>query len=259
MKKVSEIIPSAPAVVLGFETVPQVGEEFKAGELSGAEMEVVKVSRARRAIAKSLKADTSIMRLIIKADVSGSLEALETVITQLLKDLKMNYAIVSQSVGDILLSDLKLADATKATIIAFNSKLTAETKNYYKTEQTKIIQGNVIYHILEELKAYLEKIVNPNEETIIARLNILELFSEKDKKSRQVIGGKLFEGKVKLGIKFNILHAGEKTGVGKILSIRKDKQKLDVAEAPVEIGIFAEYLNPETTAQKEDILEFKDK
>lgn len=247
---------SSPAIITGWDKQPLAGEKFSAQPiLSSTE----KIEEKTNTIPlSSLNTDKKTFPLILKADVIGSLEALETIVEQIFQGTELTPLIIDKSVGPINLNDLKKAETTNAVVIGFRSKLESELGNYLRDRRITLFQSEIIYELMEKLRKYLEEQLKPAEDQLTGRLKVLAIFSQKDKKNRQIIGGQLFEGKVKKGQRFFLVKANqpetEKTEAGKVLTIRKNKQELDSAEAVMEIG-----LQVESSAEfsPEDILEFK--
>ena len=179
-------------------------------------------------------------------------------------------------IGEFAFINIKTAEQSSSIIINFRSKMTSEVKNYIRDREIKIFESNIIYELREKLKAYLQELLKPDVEKLTGKLEILEIFSEKDKKNHQVIGGRLFEGKAKKNQKFNIkrntipeegeplasspsqsgrpVTERETVGEGKILSIKKGKQEMESAEAINEIGLQIETL---IDVSKGDFFEFR--
>ena len=254
-KRVASVTFSSPCVVTGWDTQPLVGDTFTEVTPESLPVPASRVMPDTKNVSEEKNQTT--YNFLFKADMSGSLEALCLMCEQLLVDLKIPYVIVGQSTGDIVLGDIKSAENTNAIIVAFNSKLTAEAKGYYKPEKTVLFEGNIIYHLIEALKAHLEKITNPHLENILARLTVIAVFSQKDKKNHQIVGGQLTEGTLRVPMKCNVVRNEEKIGTGKLLSIKKNKQEFDTCEAPGEFGVQIELREDGLLIQKGDIIEFK--
>jgi translation initiation factor IF-2 len=252
-QRVEKLSFSSPGITMGWETQPLVGEIF-------TEQAQTPLSQTPAAQTITPPATNEVPSLIInfvlKADMSGSLEALQLMVEQLLKSLNLSHNIVGQSTGEIVLGDLKLAENTNAIIVAFNSKMTLEAKGYYKPERITFFEGKIIYHLIESLKAHLEKSLNPNPENIVARQNIIAVFTEPDKKKCQIVGGPLYEGSLKPPMKCSVIRNNEKIGSGRLLSIRKNKQEMESCDAPGEYGVQIELREENLAIQTGDRLEF---
>jgi translation initiation factor IF-2 len=254
-ERITSAGPSSPCLVIGWEKPPQTGEPF-----STIQPQVI-VAPPQAAVIPELaqKPDENIFTCILKADVAGSLQALQTVIEAILKDAGMPYRIISASVGDITLGDMKSAENTNATIIGFRSKPNAEVRGYQQISTATIISGDIIYRLTEQLTEHLRRAANPNAENIVGSLSVLGVFAEKDKKDRQIVGGRLSEGYAKQNHRFTIVREEQKIGEGKVLSLRKDKQESERFDAPVECGLHVEILTPKITIVAGDTLQFKER
>jgi translation initiation factor IF-2 len=258
-ERITKTGPSSPCLVIGWDKQPQTGEPFSTHAPQAVAPIPPSQVPATQTPQETKTQPETVLTFILKADVSGSLEALQTVMEAILKDVGVPFQIINASVGDITLGDLKSAENTKATIIGFRSKPNAEAHNYQQISKTPIISGEIIYHLTEELQKHLERAVNPNAENFFGSLSVLGVFVEKDKKNREIIGGRLDEGCAKQNHRFNIVRAEQKIGEGKVLSLRKDKQEAERFDAPVECGLHVEILTPEIAIAAGDILQFKER
>ncbi|OGM91808.1 hypothetical protein A2755_00460 [Candidatus Wolfebacteria bacterium RIFCSPHIGHO2_01_FULL_48_22] len=257
-ERAKELVPASPAVVFGFDELPQVGEEFRAGELELSTDVLPKPEeRPQQAVTQTKEANENTIKLILKADVSGSVEALEQVITNAPLEGK-TIKILSREVGDITDGDVKNAETFDAYIIGFNVKPTKSADTYARGKHIDIILSNIIYRLVEELQ---EKAKHIGEPVALGKLQVLATFSQKNKK--QVIGGKVTEGYLTLNERFKIVRGvipaqaglpaqtGEEVGRGKITNLQKGKNDVKKVEAETECGLMVE---SETEIQKGDIL-----
>ena len=112
------------------------------------------------------------------------MEALEKVIIQTLKEQTQEFEIISKSIGEINLNDLRLAQTTGAMIIAFRTNISKDSKNYLQSRDIKILTDEIIYKLKENLELFLQN-KNQLPYKIIAEAEVLQIFSQKDKKDRQ--------------------------------------------------------------------------
>jgi len=233
-KPIKEAVPSSPVRVIGWEKQPLVGEKFSTNI-----DKIDKIEKTPTEILEQIKpteTNDNILKLILKADVSGSLEALEKVIIQTLKEQSQEFEIISKSIGEINLNDLRFAQTAKAMIIAFRTNVSKEAKNYLQSRDIKILTDEIIYKLKENLELFLQN-KNQLPYKIVAEAEVLQVFSQKDKKNRQIIGCRLFSGKISKNLKFSIFRNEVEVGSGKIISIKKNKDELNEAEAVIEIGL----------------------
>jgi translation initiation factor IF-2 len=233
-EKVDEFSPSAPALILGFETLPQVGEEFASGKI-----ELAEIKKAREeAVAKP---EEGLLNLILKADVSGSLEALSEVIKTFPK-----ARVIVKSVGDITDGDVKSAFTSKAVIIGFRSRVSRPAENLAKSSGVKIIASEIIYELLKSLEAELKALEAP---IINGKLEILGVFGKKN--GRQIIGGRVLAGFLKNNINVSVQRGEQIIDKGKIVNLQKEKRDASQVNEGEECGMLFE---SDTIIKSGDIL-----
>jgi len=218
-KNVLELTPSAPALVVGFSEMPSVGEGFAASE---GEFEKPKVRQAE----PKKPAKEGAISAVLKADVTGSLEVLKDVLSDKIR-------LIDSSAGDITDGDIKSAIAGQAVVIAFRSKYNSKSVEMFaKNNSVKVFSSDVIYELIKSVDEYIEEISEPE---VAGRMEILATFGKKDDK--QVIGGKIIEGSIKAGRKFEIRRRGMLVGDGKIVNLQSGKVDVKEVEAPNECGM----------------------
>ncbi len=234
-KKVPELSPSSPAIVLGFENPSQPGEEFQAGKLTAEELEAVKkISSANKFISAEAGNELT-ARIILKADVSGSLEALNEVLKKIPLGENQKLEILYQAVGEITDGDVKDAVATGAVIVGFGVYPNKAAESLARAQNIIIITHNVIYKLAEELEKVL-RIVAKKETG--AELEILALFSSQGQK--QTIGGRVNRGAIKNKERLEIRREEKTLGQGKILNLQHKKMDVNVVNAGNECGLVIE-------------------
>ncbi len=232
-EKTESLEPSSPALILGFETLPQIGEEFLSGKIELIEMEMAKI-RKTVIVSQSVQSPTikaSDINLCLKADVSGSLEALSGIIKTF-----PNVKIISESVGDITDGDVKSALSTKATIIGFRVKVNKAAENLAKAQGIKIITSEIIYELLKNLETELETLKEP---VISGKLEILGVFGKKSGK-RQIVGGRVIIGILKNNSWVKIQRQEQIIGQAKIINLQLKKQDAKEANEGDECGLLIE-------------------
>ena len=226
-ERVAQLEPSNPALILGFETLPQIGEEFMSGKIELAEIKI----KFREVRLPNIEAEgEKRINLILKADVSGSLEALSGIIKTF-----PNIKIINESVGDITDGDVKSALSTNAIIIGFKSRLIKAAENLAKAQSIKIISSDIIYDLFKNLEVELKKLEAP---LINGRLEILGVFGKKD--GRQIIGGRVMEGSFKNNSTVDIQRNEKVVGNGKIINLQKNKKDAGQVQKDEECGMLFE-------------------
>lgn len=222
-QSVNMVGPSKPAEILGFKTVPPIGSRVKQVE----EIITSPTEKPKPEVAKKEEAEENRLRLIIKADVNGTLEAI-------LAGLPKEVEIIDSGVGEVNESDVLLAETTGAEIIAFNVKTPTRVKKLATTEKVKISDYQVIYKLFEEVEEKIKKLMEPFAgEEILGRAEILKEF-EIDKK--RVAGCRVTEGEIKKRDKLHLQRGKEVVGDCRIKSMKTGKEKIEGAKAGEEFG-----------------------
>lgn len=222
-ERVPEIIPSGPAAVLGFESLPQLGEEFIAGKLTEADLEKVRKSAAFQKKISAGKKEVSDIRVLLKADVAGSLEALNDLVRKIPLEKDQKLEIVNQSVGDIGDSDVKEAMVTEAIIIGFRTYPTKAAENLAKAQNVVIVTNEIIYKLIEEIEKTLAEVFK--KKVLLSELEVLAVFSSQGKK--RTVGGRVNEGMIKNKSVLEIVRSEETLGTARITNLQT--KKMDVA------------------------------
>ncbi len=265
-KSIEEAPPSTPVLVLGLNQVPMVGEEFsvedseesafaKAASFAEATM---KVKSADKETKKKLSAENQqqpqggakVLNVILKADVKGSLEAIEST----LKNIEQETVVINilkSEVGDISESDVKLAYSTGATIIGFRVKLPNFIFELAKRQGVRIKTFEIIYELVEEIKRGLTRLFEPEiVREDLGKMKVIAIFRKE--KSRMIVGGKVISGRVENKAQVNIIRNEEKIGKGRILQLQCNKKDVPEVEKGKEAGILFE---GDTVIEGGDLLE----
>lgn len=226
-KPIKEATFSSPIKLTGFESMPEVGGIFYSFKTKKEAENYVRESEPSTVINKHNKNENStdkIIPIIIKTDVSGTIEAIEKEIGKL-ETKEISFKIISKGVGAINESDLKMGNVNKESIIVgFNTKLDNGARDLNETLKVKVETFDIIYKLIDWLKEVIEE-RRPRIETleIIGSLKVLKTFgSTKDK---HVVGGKVITGKITLGSKIRIVRRDFEIGNGKIVELQANKIK----------------------------------
>lgn len=224
--RVNELVPSSPALIFGFEIFPEVGEEFTADTVNIEEVYVKRGDQKTYAAANGSK-DAVLLNVIVKADVSGSLEA----ISEILKTTE-NVRIVGQAVGDITDGDVKSAAATGALLVGFNVRPVKAAQNIARAQEVDIITSDIIYELLKTVEEKIEAKKSPPPE---GELEVLATFSAKGNK--QLVGGRVVAGRIRNKSELAIVRGGGIAGRGRVLNLQQSKKDAQVVNVPDECGI----------------------
>jgi translation initiation factor IF-2 len=241
-KSVNEMTFSSPVRLVGFDKVPKAGELFQSFQNKRDAEEAVKRWKTKNTLTfKTLTEENNkkIIPIILKADVSGSLEAIEKEIAKIKSEGAL-FKIVQSGVGPISESDIKGAGSnTDTIIIGFNIKTDKNAAELALKLGMTLSTFDIIYKMTEWLQAEMEK-RRPRIESVevTGRAKIIKAFSQT--KERQIVGGKVLEGKIALGETVKIVRREFEIGRGKIVNLEKGKTKTAVVEEGTEFGIMIE-------------------
>ncbi len=233
-----EALPSQPVVVIGFESVPGVGEKFKILPDIETAKGNLRIEEKTTLEVINIGTDQKVLNLVLKADVLGSLEAIEEILKNLPQE-KIVLRILKAEVGEINESDIKLAIQAKAKILGFRVKINPSVQAFAEREKIKIMNFDVIYDLVEGVRKYMEKLLEPEIIRIDAgKMKVLVVFLTE--KNRQIVGGKIIEGEIKKGMLIEIQRNGEVAGRGKIINLQRNKKNVDRLVKGEEAGILYE-------------------
>ncbi|HSZ13941.1 MAG TPA: translation initiation factor IF-2 [Solirubrobacteraceae bacterium] len=250
--KLKRAMPGQPVEVLGFDGVPEAGEhvrvvenERRARQLAGERANRLKTeSLARRSGRKVSLEDVfklaqegtvKELGLVVKADVAGSLEAIEDEIAKLPQDeVKVN--IIHRGVGGINESDVMLASASEGVILAFNVRPVGDARQIADREGVEIRSYAVIYRAIEELRAAMQGMLAPEEvETPLGQAEVRQLF--KASRIGTIAGSFVTEGKVTRGSRVRVVREGTVIYDTTIESLRRFNEDAREVSSGFECGI----------------------
>ena len=243
-KPMEKASPAQPAIVLGFQAVPGVGEKFRTYASMEEAEEKLKRELQKRAVNTSV-IDTDptkkIINIILKGDVFGSIEAIEGMLKSLPQD-QVVLRVLKTEVGDINESDAKLAEMSRALIIGFRVKISSGVLQLMKNDTQKRVRiktFEIIYELIQEVRNGMEKSLDAeNVRKEVGKLKTILVFWAE--KNRQIVGGKITEGEFKKGLKLDVMRAEMKVGSGRIINLQRDKKDMDLLKKGDEAGILFE-------------------
>lgn len=250
--KIAAAGPAVPVLISGLKDVPVFGEALQAvpNEKVAKSMTAGLNAGQKRQTGES----ENVITIVLKADVGGSLAALEDSIKKLkIKDATVE--IVSSGIGATNENDVNLGKASGATIIAFRSTPPKRVSELARRDEVEIKESWVIYEILEYLTERLKKIASPTYTTVeLGRLKVLAVFSSK--KDTQIVGGEVAEGIVKKGADVKIIRKKEEVGVGKVEGLQLGKIETEEVEKGSQCGLLLFELSAQ--AEVGDMIHFSE-
>ena len=255
-QRVKEATPSTPVEILGFEDLPQAGDDFivvedeekarriaeyrqrKAREAEAAKQTKISLEKL---FEKLKEGELKELKIVLKADTQGTLEALDASLQKLSTD-KVKVAIIRKGIGAITESDVMLASASEAIVIGFNVKPTSQAKEIAKQEGVDIRFYDVIYHLLEDIKKAMEGLLEPvYEEVITGVAEVRATF--KVPKVGIVAGCYVKEGVISRNNRVRVIRDGVVVFTGGIASLKRFKEDVKEVQAGYECGIKIENFN----------------
>ena len=264
-QNISTALPSTPVVVTGIENVPSAGDHFMAFSSEKEAREIADKRQLRerdktlnKGPAASLDelfkqiqdGDIKNVNIILKADTTGSVEALKSSLNKIQVDgVKIN--IIHAQTGTITESDIALASASKALIYGFNIRPNAAIRQKAQEEKVEIHLHDIIYALTEEIENAMKGMMKPVEqETILGQAEVRQIFTFS--KVGTIAGCYVTEGSVKRGAQCRIIRNGVVIYTSKIKSLRREKDDASEVKKGFECGITIENYNDE---KEEDIIE----
>jgi translation initiation factor IF-2 len=250
--RVKEAGPSEPVEVLGFDSVPEAGEyvrvvenDRRARSLAGERATRLKLEQQARRSGKKMSLETIFdqargalvkdLNLVLKADVSGSLEAFEDEIAKL-PHQDVAVAVISRGVGGITESDVNLAAASDAVVLGFNVRPVGEAAALADREGVEIRTYSVIYRAIDELRDAMQGMLAPEEvEETVGKVEIRAIF--RASKVGTIAGSYVTDGKVTRGSKVRLVRDGAVVYDGEIASLRRLQEDVREVAAGFECGI----------------------
>ena len=242
--------PSRPVQVLGFTSVPGAGDSFMVAEDDRTARQIAEkrqLAMRNAALAKARKkvsledfmeqSKISTLNLILKGDVSGSVEALEDALVQLDVGNEVDLRVIHRGVGAITKSDVILASASTAVIIGFNVKPEPQTATFAEQEGVEVKFYTVIYKAIEEIEASLKGMLKPEyEEAVLGNAEVREIY--RSSKFGNIAGSMVLDGIVRRNAKCRTMRGGVVIGDNmNVESLRRFKDDATEVRQGYECGI----------------------
>ncbi len=245
-QNINEAMPSTPIEILGINGASKAGDDFivldtekEAKILSESRIQESKDGKSPISFntQDSVFSDKSVeeLNLIIKSDVHGSSEAIKNAISQI-EHAEVKPKIILADIGMVTETDVTLAKASNAVLIAFNVKPSKEAKKLAENEKIKISSYNIIYEVLDYIKQRMSGLLSPDvQEKITGTAQILEIF--KVSGAGKVAGSKVTEGEINSTSDVRIIRDGAIIYTGKVSTIFREKNQVKQVSDGQECGI----------------------
>jgi translation initiation factor IF-2 len=246
--RIGQALPGEPVEVLGFDGVPEAGEhvrvvdhERRARQLAGERATRLKAESLARRSGKRVSLEDIFgsglqeLNLVVKADVAGSLEAIEDEVAKLPQD-EVSVQVIRRAVGAVTESDVMLAAASDAVILAFNVRPVGDARAVADREGVEIRHYSVIYRAIEELRSAMQGMLAPEEvEEALGSAEIRQTF--RASRVGTIAGSYVTEGTITRGSKVRLVRDGTVIYTGEIASLRRFNEDVREVATGFECGI----------------------
>ncbi|MCF8054991.1 MAG: translation initiation factor IF-2 [Deltaproteobacteria bacterium] len=263
-KRIKSAGPSMPVEVIGFSTVPQVGNEFAcmqddkkaraiAEHLSWKERERELSASTKitlEQLYQKIQEGTKELNVILKGDVQGSVEAIKDALGKL-DTIDIKVKLVHFSTGSVTETDVMLASAANAVIIGFNVAVPPKTLELAQKEGVEIKNYDIIYNVINDIKDAMLGLLEPTyQESVLGKAQVRQVF--RISKIGTIAGCYVAEGKIVRNCLVRISRDGKQIYQGKLTSLKRMKDDAKEVAAGYECGLSVDNFND---INENDILE----
>ena len=251
-KPIKKAGPSTPVQIMGLDEVPTAGDMFEVYANEKEARRVVEDRKNDAALEASSKrrvtsledlftkfqaGETQELRLILRADVQGSLQPIISELNKIdeqIDDIKIN--VLQSAAGNITESDVMLAVASDAIVIGFNNSIDPATKMLADNEGVSVRLYNIIYRLTEDVEKAMRGMLEPTyEEVELGRANVLAVF--KVSKLGFIAGCRVASGVLRRNAKMRVLRSGEEVFSGEVASLKHEKEDVNEVRRGFECGV----------------------
>ncbi len=249
-KRINKAGPSTPVQVMGLNAVPEAGDLFQVVESDREGRAIVAERKAAREAKRNVKRATleelfnrykageaKELRLILRADVQGSLEPIMNELEKLGKDQKdISVKVLHAEAGNITESDIMLAAASDAVVMGFDVNIDQGAQRLADTEGVSIRLYKVIYRLVEDVEKALKGLLEPEMvEKTIGKAAVLATF--KVSKGGTAAGCRILTGEFRRNAQVRVIRAGEELAKVEVASLRREKDDVREVREGMECGI----------------------
>ncbi len=269
--KVQKATPSMPVEILGFTGIPDAGDPFQvtesekvARQIGDKRQELKKVEVAKNVKKITLdnlydsiqEGEIQELKVIIKGDVHGSVEALQSSLERL-STPEIRLAVIHAAAGAINENDVMLAAASNAIIVGFHVRPTPRAVAVAEQEKVEIRKYNIIYDVVEDIRSAMEGMLRPDiSEEVIGQVEVRDTF--KVPKVGTIAGCYVTSGKVRRNAHAHLIRDGIQVFSGKIESLKRFKDDAREVESGYECGIGLENYNDIKVGDVIEVIEYKE-
>jgi translation initiation factor IF-2 len=254
--------PSQPVLITGWPNSPEIGREFitaynknDAQDLAAANVDLSPLFSFLRTSRTQLDPNKKYLKLVIKTDVSSSLEAIEAALKHI-KSEEVAYTVLSYDIGAVSDADVKTAIAGGGSVVGFRVPVESSARKLAEKEQVSLATFDVIYELIEHIRKEMALLLDAEvRREVLGKVKILAEF-KKDTKS-QVIGGRVLSGKLIRGALVDVIRDGKSVMMAKVSQVQQNKQDVQEVGEGLETGMRIDIMDSQTVVDIKvgDILE----
>lgn len=266
--RVTEATPAQPIQIVGLAGLPEAGDPFQATEnektarqVGAKRQELKKVEEAQNVTKVTLdnlyqqisEGETKELKLIIKGDVYGSVEALRSALERL-STSEIKLSVIHSAAGAVNKDDVALASASNAIIIGFHIRPTPNAQALADQEKVEIRKYDIIYEVIDDIRAAMEGLLTPDVvEDTVGSVEVRELF--RISRVGTIAGSYVVSGTVRRGALAQVIRDGRPVYRGRIVTLRRFKDDVREVESGFECGIRIEGFNDIKVGDSVEVIE----
>ncbi|MBT7483137.1 translation initiation factor IF-2, partial [Candidatus Peregrinibacteria bacterium] len=265
-KRFKDLGPSGTALIAGLSKTPQAGDILqvinnersarqKAEEVSALikEGKIQNMGMGLGEIVEQIKeGQLKTVKVVLKADTNGSLEAIKQSIAKELKSSDVAVKVIHSGVGNVTESDVMMAAASQGVVIGFHTDVPSQAERMAERHNTEVSVYKVIYELIDDLRKILSGLLEP--ETIVVELGkakVLQVFFTGN--NEMVVGCKINDGKAEVNSSIKVFRDKEQIGIGKAVGLKLVNEDVKEIKKGTECGI---RYKGKIKLQEGDVLEF---
>jgi len=249
-RKLRKAEPSMPVAVMGLSEVPAAGDLFQVFPSDREARQYVEAHKQKAQVQSDATPKTTLeqlferfqsgevreLRLVIKADVQGSLEPIVLSLNDLNKEGEIKVNVLHSETGNITESDVMLAAASKAIVIGFNVQADSAARRLAEAEGVSIRLYNIIYRLTEDIEKALKGMLKPEfQEVVLGRAEVLALF--RVSKVGNIAGCRVVQGELRRNGRMRVLRGGQVVFSGEVASLKHEKDDVREVRQGYDCGV----------------------
>jgi translation initiation factor IF-2 len=254
--------PSQPVLITGWPNTPEIGREFTtaysksdAQDLAAANVDLTPLFSFLKTSKTQIDPNKKYLKLVIKTDVSSSLEAIEAALKHIKSDEVM-YTVLSYDIGSVSDSDVKTAIAGGGSVIGFRVPVENSARKLAERDHVSLATFDIIYELIEHIRKEMASLLDAEiRREVLGKVKVLAEF-KKDSKS-QVIGGRVLSGKLVRGAFCDVLRDSKSVMIGRVGQVQQAKQDVPEVSEGLETGMRIDIIDSKAVVEIKagDVLE----